>query len=145
VGSREERSKVSGAGRNGRDALALTHERLLLSLVGRGDAFRFRRVLDLPDDATAMTLEQLDRLIGYHDELRARHDAALVRLNAVRDQIEAALAEHGGDVLGDLRETDAAPLIDSWAEASVEYNRCCREIEAVGAYAASLDQEEERD
>ena len=145
MGFREEGGKGADAGRNGRDALALTDERLLLSLVGRGDAFRFRRVLDLPEDATAMTLEQLDQLIGYHDELQERHHAALARLNAVRDQIGAALAEHGADVLGDLRGTAAAPLIDSWAEASVEYNRCCREIEAVGIYAASLDEEDAQD
>lgn len=54
----------------------------------------------------------------------------------------AALAEHGGEVLGDLRRTAAAPLIDSWAETSVEYNRCSWEIEAVGAYAASLEEED---
>ena len=35
-----------------------------------------------------MTLDQLDRLIAYHDALCTRYDEALARLNALRDQID---------------------------------------------------------
>jgi hypothetical protein len=33
------------------------------------DPFRFRRDLGLPDDPRAMLLDELDRLIAYHDSL----------------------------------------------------------------------------
>jgi hypothetical protein len=88
-----------------------------------------------------MTLEQLDQLIAYHDALQARHDDALARLNAVRDQIGAALEEYGGEVIGQLRKTDAAPLLDALSEATVEYKKCRGDIEAVAAYAQRLAHE----
>lgn len=37
----------------------------------------FISALDLPNDATFMTLDQLDRLIAYHDALCTRYDEAL--------------------------------------------------------------------
>ncbi|MDQ5832555.1 MAG: hypothetical protein M3550_05785, partial [Actinomycetota bacterium] len=36
-------------------------------LGGAHDPFRFRRDLGLPDDPKAMTLDQLDQLLAYHD------------------------------------------------------------------------------
>jgi hypothetical protein len=107
-------------------------------LAGPHDSLRFQRELDLPDDPTAMTVEELDRLIAYHDSLSERYDEALVRLGEVSDRIEAAMREHGSEVAGDLRGTDAAPLLEAWTEAGVECNRCRLEIEAVGAYAEPL-------
>jgi hypothetical protein len=111
------------------------------SLAGGHDPFRFRRDLGLPDDPKAMTLDQLDQLdqlIAYHDSLRKRYDAALDRVGAVRAQIEAAMREHGSEIVGDLRETDSAPIREAWAEASAECSWCQREVEAVGAYAEPL-------
>ena len=110
---------------------------------GAHDPFGFRHALGLPDDPTAMTLEQLDRLIAYHDALRTRYEEALTRLDAVRDQIEAAMREHGGEVVGDLRGTVAAPLRGAWIEALAEYTRCRREVEAIGAYAEPLQVDQE--
>jgi len=105
---------------------------------GAHDAFGFRHALDLPDDPTAMTLEELDRLIDYHDALRTRYEEAVTRLDALRDQIEATMREHGGEVVGDLRGTAAAPLRETWIEALAEYTRCRVEIEAIGDYAEPL-------
>jgi hypothetical protein len=102
------------------------------------DRLRFRRELRLPDDPTAMTVEELDRLIAYHDSLCERYDEALARLGEVSDQIEAAMSEHGSEVAGDLRGTGAAPLLEAWTEAGTECDRCRREIEAIGAYAEPL-------
>ena len=108
------------------------------SLGGGHNPFRFRRDLGLPDNPRAMTLDQLDQLIAYHDSLRKRHDAALDRLGAARAQIEAAMREHGSEMVGDLRGTDSAPLREAWAEASAECDWCQREMEAVSAYAEPL-------
>jgi hypothetical protein len=90
-----------------------------------------------------MTLEQLDRLVDYHDALSTRHEEALTRLGAVRDQIEAAMREYGRDVLADPRRTEAAPLRGAWTEAFDEYNWCGREIEAIAAYVGPLNDEED--
>lgn len=114
------------------------------SVAAGHDPDRFRSGLGLPDDPTAMTLEQLDQLIAYHDALGIRYDDAVARLGAVRDQIEAAMREYGAQVVGDLRGTDAAPLRAAWIDALPEYNWCCREIEAVGVYAERLEDEEGR-
>lgn len=108
------------------------------SLGGAHDPFRFLRDLGLPDHPKAMTLDQLDQLLVYHDSLRKRHDAALDRLGAARAQIEAAMREHGSEMVGDLRGTDSAPLREAWAEASAECDWCQREMEAVSAYAEPL-------
>jgi hypothetical protein len=102
---------------------------------GRGFAY----ALGLPDNATAMTLEQLNQLIAYHDALRTRHAEAFTRLGAVGDQIEAAMREYGRDVLADPRRTEAAPLRGAWTEAFNEYNWCGREVEAIAAYVERLD------
>jgi hypothetical protein len=110
---------------------------------GAHDAFGFRHALDLPEDPTAMTLDELDRLIAYHDALRTRYEEAVTRLDAVRDQIEATMREHGGEVVGDLRGTAAAPLHATWIEALAEYTRCRGEIEAIGAYAEPLQVEQD--
>ena len=98
----------------------------------------FRHALDLPEDPTAMTLDELDRLIAYHDALHTRYEEAVTRLDALRDQIEATMHEHGGEVVGDLRGTAAAPLHATWIEALAEYTRCRLEVEAIGAYAEPL-------
>jgi hypothetical protein len=108
---------------------------------GAHDAFGFRHALDLPDDPTAMNLEELDRLIAYHDALHTRYEEAVTRLDAVRDQIEATLREHGGEVVGDLRGTAAAPLHATWIDALAEYTSCRREVEAIGAYAEPLQED----
>jgi hypothetical protein len=105
---------------------------------GAPDTFGFRHALDLPEDPTAMTLEELDRLIAYHEALHTRYEEAVTRLDAVRDQIEATMCEHGGEVVGDLRETAAAPLHATWIEALAQYTRCRHEVEAIGAYAEPL-------
>jgi hypothetical protein len=102
------------------------------------DGSAFRHALDLPEDPTAMTLEELDRLIAYHEALHTRYEEAVTRLDAVRDQIEATMCEHGGEVVGDLRGTAAAPLHATWIEALAEYTRCRHEVEAIGAYAEPL-------
>jgi hypothetical protein len=115
------------------------------SLGGGHDPFRFRRDLGLPDDPKAMTLDQLDQLIAYHDSLRMRHDTALDRVAAARAQIEAAVREHGTEIVGDLRGTDSAPLREAWAQAATECDWCQREIEAVAAYAEPLLEEGEGD
>jgi hypothetical protein len=107
-------------------------------LAGAPDPFRFRRELGLPDDPEAMSVAELDQLIAYHDSVCERYDEALARLGEVSDRIEAAMREHGSEVAGDLRATDAAPLLDAWTEAAAECNRCRCEIEAVGAYAEPL-------
>lgn len=107
-------------------------------LAGVHHHLRFHRELGLPDHPTAMTVEQLDRLIAYHDSLCERYDEALGRLAEVSDRIEAAMREHGSEVAGDLRATDAAPLLEAWTEAGAECDRCRREIEAIGAYAEPL-------
>jgi len=108
------------------------------NMTGAHDPFRFRRELGLPDDPRAMTLDQLDQLIAYHESLRKRFDEAFARIAAVSEQIEAALREHGGEVVGDLRGTDAAALREEWIEAGAECDWCRREVEAVGAYAEPL-------
>ena len=110
---------------------------------GAHDAFGFRHVLDLPDDPTAMTLEELDRLIAYHDALRTRYEEAVTRLDAVRDQIEATMREHGRELVGDLRGTAAAPLHATWIEALAEYTSCRGEVEAIGAYAEPLQEDQD--
>jgi hypothetical protein len=106
------------------------------------DPFGFRRDLGLPDDPRAMSLDELDRLIAYHDSLGERFDQALARLGEVSAQIEAAMREHGSEVAGDLRGTEAAPLLEAWAEASAECDWCRREVEAVAAYAEPLLEDE---
>jgi hypothetical protein len=108
------------------------------SLGSGHDPFRFRRDLGLPDNPKAMTLDQLDQLIAYHDSLRNRHDTGLDRVAAAHAQIEAAIREHGSEMVGDLLATDTAPLREAWAQASTECDWCQREIEAVGAYAEPL-------
>jgi hypothetical protein len=110
---------------------------------GAHDPAGFRHALVLPDDPAAMTLEELDRLIAYHDALRTRYEEAVTRLDALRDQIEAMMREHGGEVVGDLRGTRAGPLRGTWIEALAEYTRCRREIEAIGAYAEPLQVDQE--
>jgi hypothetical protein len=112
-------------------------------LAGPHDSLRFHRELGLPDDPMAMTVAELDRLIAYHDSLGERYDEALARLGEVSDRIEAAMREHGSEVAGDLRGTDAAPLLEAWTEAGTECDRCRREIEAIGAYAEPLLQAED--
>ena len=102
------------------------------------DPFRFRLDHGLPEDPRAMSLDELDRLIAYHDSLGERFDEALARLGEVSAQIEAAMRKHGSEVAGDLRETDAAPLLETWTEASAECDWYRREIEAVAAYAEPL-------
>jgi hypothetical protein len=81
-------------------------------------------------------------LIAYDDALSDLYDEALTRLNALRDQIEAALREYGGEVLGDLQGTAAAPLRRALTEAYAEYHSCCRALEAIAAYVKLLDDEE---
>jgi hypothetical protein len=93
----------------------------------------FIYALDLPDDATAMTLEQLDQLIAYYDGLSTRYDEALTQLDAVRDQTEAAVGDSEREVPGGSGGTNAP-----WIEAFAEYSWCRREIEAIGAYAEPL-------
>jgi hypothetical protein len=109
------------------------------------DPFRFRRDLGLPDDPRAMFLDELDELIAYHDSLCERFDEALARLAEVGAQIAAAMREHGSEVAGDLRGTDAAPLLEAWTEASAESDRWRRELEAVAAYAEPLLGDEPKD
>ena len=106
--------------------------------VGDTITYDLASLLGLPDDPTAMNLEELDRLIAYHDALHTRYEEAVTRLDAVRDQIEATLREHGGEVVGDLRGTAAAPLHATWIDALAEYTSCRREVEAIGAYAEPL-------
>jgi hypothetical protein len=112
-------------------------------LAGAHDPLRFHRELGLPDDPKAITVEELDRLIAYHDSLCERYDEALARLGEVSDGIEAAMREHGSEVAGDLRGTDAAPLLEAWTEAGAECSRFRSEIEAVGAYAEPLLESED--
>jgi hypothetical protein len=95
----------------------------------------FIYALDLPEDATAMTLEQLDRLIAYYDELSTRYDEALTRLDAARDQTKAARSDSERGTLGSLREINAA---HRWTEAFADYSWCRDEIEAIAAYAEPL-------
>lgn len=102
----------------------------------------FIDALGLPVDATAMTLEQLDQLIAYHDALCTRYDEALAGLNAVRDQIDAAVRESGREILGSLEGSKAASLRDAWNQAFSEYNRCGYEVEAIGAYVERLNDED---
>ena len=109
------------------------------------DPFGFRRELGLPDDPRAMSLDELDQLIAYHDSLGERFDQALTRLGEVSAQIEAAMRQHGSEVAGDLRGTDAAPLLEVWTEASAECDRWRRELEAVAAYAEPLLENETGD
>jgi gamma-glutamyl:cysteine ligase YbdK (ATP-grasp superfamily) len=85
-----------------------------------------------------MSTLALDRLIAYHESVCERYDQALARLDELWDRIEAAMREHGSEVMGGLRGTDAAPLLDDFAEAFAESNRYRREMEAVGAYAEPL-------
>jgi hypothetical protein len=136
-----------GEPRDGGFTSAATHERVgqpgFNTPAADHDAFGFRDALDLPDDPTAMTLEELDRLIAYHDALSTRYEEAVTRLDAVRDQIEATMREQGGEVVGDLRGTAAAPLHATWIEALAEYTRCRLEVEAIGAYAEPLQVGEE--
>ena len=106
------------------------------------DPFGFSRDLGLPDDPRAMSLEELDELIAYHDSLGERFDEALARLGEMSAQIEAAMREHGSEVAGDLRGTDAAPLLEAWAEASAQCDWYRREVEAVAAYAEPLLEDE---
>ena len=96
----------------------------------------FTYALDLPDDATAMTLEQLDRLIAYYDGLSARYDEALTLLDAERDQSKAAVGDSGLTSLGSLRRANAA---QRRTEAFAEYSWCGDEIEAIAAYAEPLN------
>ena len=110
----------------------------------RADPAIAARTLDLPADPTAMTLEQVDQLIAYNDALDKRYHQALARLHAVRDQIHAALRQYGGEVLADLRSTDAAPLRDAFSRALAEYDSCRRQVEAIGAYVEQLDDEPAR-
>ena len=95
----------------------------------------FIYVLDLPEDATTMTLEQLDQLIAYHDGVSTRYDEALTRLDAVRDQTKAAVGDSGRVILGSLRANNAARRL---REAFAEYSWCRGEIEAIAAYAEPL-------
>ena len=97
------------------------------------DQWGFIYALDLPDDATVMTLEQLDQLIDYYDGLSTRYDEALTQLDAVRDQTKAAARDSEREAPEGLRGTDAR-----WIEALAEYSWCRREIEAIGAYAEPL-------
>ena len=113
------------------------------SLAPAQDACRFRRDLDLPNDARALTMDQLDQLIAYHDSLRERSDEAVDRLDELRDKRDVAQRAYGSEVVADLRRTDAAPLREAWTEASAECNWCRRELEAVGAYTEPLLEEEE--
>jgi hypothetical protein len=102
----------------------------------------FTDALGLPDDARAMTLEQLDRLITYHDGVSTRYEKVFTQLLTLRDQIDAAMRESGRDVLTDPGRTEVAPLRDAWTEAVAEYSWCAREIDAIAAYAKPLDGEE---
>jgi hypothetical protein len=102
----------------------------------------FTDALGLPDDARAMTLEQLDRLIDYHDVVSKRYEEAFTRLLTLRNQIEVAMREYGRDVLIDPRRTEPAPLGVAWTEAFAAYNRCGRELDAIAAYVKPLDDEE---
>lgn len=102
----------------------------------------FADALGLPDDAKAMTLEQLDQLISYHDALSKRYEDTVTRLGAVSDQIEAAVREHGRDVLAEPGWTETAPLRRAWTEAFAEYHWCRGEVDAIAAYAKPLDGEE---
>jgi hypothetical protein len=119
-----------------------------LGLAEAHDPFSFRRDLGLPDDPKAMTVDQLDQLIAYHDSLCERFDQALTRLDDLSEQMEAAMREHGvelvgeTEVVGDLRGTNAAPLLEAWTEAFGECNWCGREVEAVAAYAEPLLEDE---
>jgi hypothetical protein len=125
------------------EALELWQSRLRLT--GADDPFRFRRDLGLSDDPKAMSPGQLDRLIGYHDSLCERFDQALARLDDVSDQIQAAMREHRTQLAGDLRGSDAAPLLEAWNEAFAECDRYHREIEAVASYAEPLLEDEPGD
>ena len=107
----------------------------------RADPAIAARTLDLPADPTAMTLEQLDQLITYHDALTNHYHETLARLNAIRDQIDAALREHRVEKIRDLPETDAVPLRNALTDALAEHNQCRDEIEAIGAYVEPLDHE----
>jgi hypothetical protein len=109
------------------------------------DPFELSRDLGLPDDPRAMLLEELDELIAYHDWLGERFDQALARLEDVSAQIEAAMREHGSEVAGDLRETEAAPLLEAWTAASAECDWCRRELDAVAAYSEPLLKDELED
>jgi hypothetical protein len=102
------------------------------------DQWGFIYALDLPDDATAITLEQLDQLIAYYDRLSTRYDEALTQLDAVRDQTGAAVGDSDREVPGGLRGSNARGI-----EALAEYSWCRREIEAIGAYAEPLKVEAE--
>jgi hypothetical protein len=102
----------------------------------------FTAALGLPDDARAMTLEQLDRLITYHDVVSTRFEEVFAQLLTVRDQIEVAMREYGRDVLTDPERTEVAPLRGAWTEAVAEYSWCSREIEAIAAYVKPLSGEE---
>jgi hypothetical protein len=103
----------------------------------------FADVFALPDNARAMTMEELEQLIAYHDAMSTRYADAVTRLVAVRDQIEAAMREFGRDVLADPLRTEAAPLRDAWTGAFAEYNWCGRELEAIADYVAPLDDGQE--
>jgi hypothetical protein len=102
------------------------------------DPCRFRRDLGLPDDPKAMTLDQLDQLIAYHESLRERYDAALDRVAQVREQIEATASARERDTVGRLPRTDRSPLFEAWAGASAECVWCQAEVQAIGAYAEPL-------
>jgi hypothetical protein len=102
----------------------------------------FADALGLPDDAKAMTLEQLDPLISYHDALGKRYEDTVTRLGAVSDQVDAAMREHGRAVLAEPGWTETAPLRGAWAEAFAEYHWCRGEVDAIAAYAKPLDGEE---
>jgi hypothetical protein len=107
------------------------------------DPFRFRRDLGLPDDPKAMLLHELDLLIAYHNSRCERFDDALARLDDMSDQIQKRMREHQSEVAGDLRATDAAPLLEAWTEAFAQCHRYHREIEAVATYAEPLLAEQE--
>jgi hypothetical protein len=79
------------------------------SLGGDHDPDRFRRDLGLPDDPEGMTLDQLDQLIAYHQSLCERYDAALDRVIAVREQIEARRCLQAALVLNAIRPALGGP------------------------------------
>ena len=129
-------------------AIAAEAVQLWQSLASPADAhdpFGLSLDLDLPDDPRAMSLDELDRLIAYHNSLDERFDQALAQLGEVSAEIEVAMREHGSEVAGDLRGTDAAPLLEAWTEASAECDWCRREVEAVAAYAEPLLEDESGD
>jgi hypothetical protein len=107
------------------------------------DPFRFRRDLGLPDDPRAMFPDELDLLIAYHDSLCERFDDALARLDDMSDQIQARMREDRSEMAGELRGTDAAPLLEAWTDAFAECDRYHREIEAIATYAGPLLEEQE--